>query len=183
VAPAIEHEVHRWHRDDHVDTLHAHHQNVIGISQTHSWQIAVEYDIQQCKLAYMDKAHDYTLIDRSAIALIATRVALSSMKEFQTLAGSSPAKQCFVEDSASLLPSPKKQRTPSCFRCGLPGHLPADCTASTTTAGKPTTPLLPNAKSGHALQAPNGTQFCFSFILRGSCKFGPSCSFAHCYIP
>ncbi|KXN87116.1 hypothetical protein AN958_09204 [Leucoagaricus sp. SymC.cos] len=178
VAAAVERETRRCHGDERADALQHHHQNVIGILQTHSWQIAVDYDIQQRELAYMDKRHDYTTLDGNTISLIATKAALQAMRELQS-AATSPLKRRFIEDSVEHSVSPKRQRGANCFRCGLLGHLPADCSATVITAGKPPAWLLPSARSLQALQLPNGSQFCFSFATRSTCKFGSSCSFAH----
>ncbi|KXN90722.1 hypothetical protein AN958_03664, partial [Leucoagaricus sp. SymC.cos] len=178
VAATVEHETCRCHGDERADALQRHYQNIIGISQTHSWQIAVDYDIQQRELAYMDKRHDYTTLNGNTILLIATKVALQAMRELQS-AATSPLKRHFIEDSVGHLVSPKKQHGANCFWCGLPGHLPADCSVTVTTAGKPPARLLPSARSPQVLQSPNGSQFCFSFATRSTCKFGSSCSFAH----
>ncbi len=65
-----------------------------------------------------------------------------------------------------------------CFRCRILGHLPSDCHASTTTAGKPCVELVPNSKSGNLLRASDGRAFCFKWQL-GSCTSGGACSYHH----
>ncbi|KAG0691646.1 hypothetical protein DFH29DRAFT_785340, partial [Suillus ampliporus] len=50
-----------------------------------------------------------------------------------------------------------------CFQCGHSGHLPGDCSAETTSAGKTLALLATSAKSCHALTAPNGKHFCFNW--------------------
>ncbi|KXN91885.1 hypothetical protein AN958_11187 [Leucoagaricus sp. SymC.cos] len=148
IAAAVEHEA---------NALQHHHQNVIGILQVHSWQIAVDYNIQQRELAYMDKRHDYSTLNGNTILLIMTK----------------------TEDIMALSASPEKQHGINCFQCGLTGHLPANCTALVTTAGKLPAPLLLNARSPQSLQAPNSSQFCFTFTSQNSCRFGSACSFVH----
>ncbi|KAJ3560708.1 hypothetical protein NP233_g10660 [Leucocoprinus birnbaumii] len=145
-AAAVERETRKLHGDARADALLAHHQNVIGISQTHSWQVAVEYDIQQRELAFMDKAHDYSSVDGNALSIIATKITLQSVKELQAHSFR-PPKRRLGEDSNHSAQSPKKPRVVTCFRCGLAGHLPAECSASVTTAGKPVASLIPNART------------------------------------
>jgi hypothetical protein len=73
----------------------------------------------------------------------------------------------------------KKQQQNLCFRCGLLGHLPADCNSTTTAAGKAPAPLARGAKSIHSLAAPDGRQFCFNFATSSLCAFGPTCTNFH----
>lgn len=175
VAAAVEREMRRFHGDQRADALRSHHQLVLNLAARFGWAVAVEYDIEQRELAYIDKSHDYSTIDPTAVAAIVSRQALQASRASHP--APSPSKRRLPDDPAPS--SPKKHRGINCFRCGAPGHLPASCSASTTSAGKPVAPLMPNAKSSQALQAPDGSQYCFSFAARNSCKFGSSCSFAH----
>lgn len=166
----------RFHGDARADALQAHHRIVMGLAQRYSWSVAVDYDIQQRELAYADKAHDYSTLDGNALTLIMSNAALQALK--LSTPQSSPTKRRLDEQSTSSNKIPRNQPSGHCFRCGSTGHLPAACTASTTLAGKPTAPLMPNAKSNQALQAPDGSQYCFGFACRSSCRF-QNCAFAH----
>ncbi|KIJ27146.1 hypothetical protein M422DRAFT_271697 [Sphaerobolus stellatus SS14] len=58
-----------------------------------------------------------------------------------------------------------------CFQCGSAGHMPTECKAKTTTAGKPAATLTLNKRGGYSLESPEGRPYCFTFALKGSCKF------------
>jgi hypothetical protein len=58
---------------------------------------------------------------------------------------------------ASASQTPCKKACIHCFWCGHSGHLPGDCSAETTSAGKPIAPLATSVKSCHALTASNKT--------------------------
>ncbi|KXN80965.1 hypothetical protein AN958_06528 [Leucoagaricus sp. SymC.cos] len=178
IAVAVECKTQRVHGDGQADALQHHYQNVIGVSQMHSWQIAVDYDIQQRELACIDKRHNYSTLDGNTILLITTKATLQSMEDLQVVVVL-PSKWCFIKELAVLSVSSKKQHGANCFWCGLVGHLPANCSTSVTMVGKLPVPLLPNAKSPQSLQAPNGFQFCFTFATWNACRFGNTCSFVH----
>ncbi|KAG1898425.1 uncharacterized protein F5891DRAFT_899467, partial [Suillus fuscotomentosus] len=55
-----------------------------------------------------------------------------------------------------------------CFHCGMSGHLPADCTSETTTAGKPIAALATGTRSKHALASPSRKHFCFNWAIWGT---------------
>jgi hypothetical protein len=78
-----------------------------------------------------------------------------------------------------LVQTPRKRQRSHCFQCGGSGHFPVKCKAEQTVSGKPTTALVPNAKSKHAMLAPNGKQFCFGWAWNSSCTFGDTCSNFH----
>lgn len=166
----------RFHGNARADALQAHHQVVLGLAQRYGWNIAVDYDIQQREIAYSDKSHDYSTLDANALTLIMSNAALQALKIGPTQA--SPLKRKLEEPSTSPSKTARNHPSTHCFRCGAAGHLPAACAAPTTLAGKPTAPLVANAKSNHALQAPDGSQYCFGFASRGTCRF-QNCSFAH----
>lgn len=175
VSTAVEREMRRLHGDERAEALHKHHMVVLGIASRWSWAIAVEYDIEQRELAFMDKSHDYSTIDNTSVAAIFSKQTLQSHRVIQPL--HSPSKRRASEELSPA--STKRQKGVICFRCGSAGHMPASCSASTTSAGKPVPALTLNARSNQALQAPSGVQYCFSFASRGACKFGTSCSFEH----
>lgn len=175
VASAVEREMRKIHGDDRANALSKHHMVVLGLATRWGWPVAVDYDIEQRELAYLDKSHDYSTIDHTSVAAIFNK---HSMQAYRGTQPTPHAQKRRVTEEPAANPS-KKHRGGNCFRCGSAGHLPASCSALTTSAGKPAAALATNAKSGQALQAQNGSQYCFSFASRGSCKFGTACSFEH----
>lgn len=156
---AVEREVRRIHGDQYADALQDHYQIVLGIATYWSWAVAVEYNIEQHELVYINKSHDYSSLDHTCVTAIVECQALQAAKGLQTL--SSPLKHCLGDELVSL--SPKCPRGINCFYCGAPGHLPSSCSAPMMIAGKLAAPLMPNVRSPQALQAPDGSQYCFSF--------------------
>jgi hypothetical protein len=172
-AKAAEDCTRRYHGDERADALSAHHNIVQSLSRTHGWLIAVEYDMQQRELVAENPAHDFRTLDTASLTIIATRLALASC--------ASQPPSALKRSASSELPStsPRKRHRSYCFRCGLPGHLPADCKSDSTAAGKPTAAFARGAKSKHALAAPDGRQFCFSWARSSSCSYSNACTNFH----
>ena len=164
-----------YHGKSREEDLTAHHRHVMDLACSHTWEVAMEYDIQQREAVARNPVHDLSTIDHAALTIIATRIALAPTLQ----QSSSPPKRPSVEPALSV--SKKKQRTDCllCFQCRGSAHFPADCKADRTCAGKPVAPLAPNAKSKHALLSPNGKPYCFNWALSASCKFGSKCANTH----
>jgi hypothetical protein len=150
-----------------------HHKLVMDLGRSHSWDIAMEYDIQQREAVALNPSHDLAILDLAALTIISTRPVTLTVP----VSSSSPTKRSFPHDSPSNLP--RKRHRSHCFRCGSSGHFPFECKEDQTSAGKPTAPLAPNGKSKHALLAPGGKQFCFNWARQSSCSFGGTCSNFH----
>jgi hypothetical protein len=130
----------------------------------------LEYDIQQRDLLASNPAHDLSTLDSVALTVIATR----------PVASVSPKRQRSSSDIDRHSDSSHAKRPRSiCFRCGLADHLPATCSAERTVAGVTPASLLGDPAWPNALKAPGGKQFCFSWMQRSNCSFGPSCSHFH----
>ena len=88
--------------------LSLHHGNVVNPTNTHGWDIALEYDIRQRTAASVDKRHDLSTVDTIALTTIATelmlrRPATANSTYIPTTA--SPKRQLPIDhDSASFTP-------------------------------------------------------------------------------
>ncbi|KAG1726068.1 uncharacterized protein EDB91DRAFT_1086889 [Suillus paluster] len=133
-----------------VKALKAHHSMVLGLSCSHSWDIAVEYDIQQCKMVAQHPQHDLSQLDDRALTIIATRIVTRQ-----------PAVTASYGSSAF---GAEEQTT-----------YQGDCTAESTVTGHPTAHIASSAKSAHALTAPGGKIFCISWARFSSCHFANAC--------
>src|SRR5260221_10489349 len=58
-----------------------------------------------------------------------------------------------------------------CFRCGFARHLPADCKAKSTSAGRPVMALSTDAQSKNTLITSDGKQLCFNWAKDSTCSF------------
>lgn len=155
------------HREGRAMVFAAHHRIVMDLGQTHGWDIAMEYNTQQRELAALNLKHDLSSLDAIGLTLIAT-------KPLPTVAApqsSPPSPKHPLSTDTSMAPA-KKQLCLHCFHCGSPGHLPSNCRAATTMAGRPTAPVTTNGKGKNTLLAPSGKQFCFSWAKGSSCSFG-----------
>ncbi|KAG1760433.1 hypothetical protein EDD22DRAFT_901258 [Suillus occidentalis] len=173
---AEERTLHYW-GIDRESALVSHHLIVLDIGRTHGWPVAMHYDVQQRELAHANHDHNLAGLDIAALTLASNKITctVSSAPQFN-----SPTKRSAPSDFATS-PRKKSQAFASnhCFRCGASGHLPADCTADSTTAGKPVVPLATGARSKHALATPNGKHFCFNWASASNCAFGTACKNAH----
>ena len=158
------------------NALAMHHVTTLKLARSHTWEIAMDYDIQQQELVSAQPTHDISMLDLIALTLIATRphggIPLSSIPLSKP--GSSPLKRPSTHSDNQMGPSAKRVRS-CCFRCRGSSHLPQDCVAESTSAGHTPTFIVTNAKSKHALLAPNGKQYCFNFAQKSSCTFGNNC--------
>ncbi|KAF8576010.1 hypothetical protein K439DRAFT_1623154 [Ramaria rubella] len=175
----------RFHWGDaRVDALSAHSSLVMKLARSHGWEVAMEYDIQQREAAAHNPTHDLAMLNTTALTLIATRIALKPTAVFPPstphMQPSPVLKQPAATD-LSQLPFHKQTRPDHiiCFRCGLAGHLPADCKAEHTMAGKPVAAIVSSSKEENSLVTPSGKQFCFSWARASSCKFASSCYNVH----
>ena len=143
------------HGAERAEALSSHHGVVLGISVSHNWLTAMYYDTQQRELAHSNPEHNLAGADVTALTMAFQRaLALghqplphastkrSAPSDFQT----SPRKK-----SSHLTPP-----TSHCFWCGCAGHLPAQCNATTTAAGRPAAPTVPNGRSKNTLASPKG---------------------------
>lgn len=172
-ACAVEDRIRVHHGGARALAFTAHHKIVMDLGRSHNWEIAMDYDVQQREIVALNPSHDLSSLDVAALTLLATR----PVSQLIISPVSSPTKRSLPSDS--LAQSPKKRLRSHCFRCGVSGHFPADCKADETTSGKPTAALAPSGKSKHAMLAPNGKQFCFSWACNSSCQFGNSCTNFH----
>jgi len=161
----------------------SHHKIVSELASSHGWDIAQDYDITQRELAAQNPAHDLTGLDTNALTLVATqaatRMSLVAPQAYQP-APSSPLKRAAPGDhSSGVLQTPRKKARSHCFRCGHSGHLPGDCSAETTSAGKAVATITATARSRHALTAANGKHYCFNWARSASCSFGANCTNFH----
>ena len=182
IATAVVAATRKYHGDDRADRLHAHHNCVQRIMARYSWEVAREYDIRERESAAADPRHDLSVCNTELLAAIVTEMqfqaALATPAPLPP--GLVPAKCARDTQFVSTLARKKSVAPPQlCFRCGVTGHLPAACTSSTTTAGRPVAPIATGARSGNALLAPDGRQFCFNFAKMSLCTHGDSCRNAH----
>ncbi|KAF8220302.1 hypothetical protein L208DRAFT_1334725, partial [Tricholoma matsutake] len=80
----------------------AHHKLVMDLGHSHTWDIAMEYDIQQREVAALNPSHDLSSLDMAALTLIAT---CPVSHQLATLS-SSPSKQYLPSDNFTQ--GPKK---------------------------------------------------------------------------
>lgn len=184
------------------DAFAAHHRIVTEIERTHGWAIAVDYDIQQRDFVHLNPRHDLSTLDNQCLALTTSRLlvetagmlqysshhgALSSSAIYahqgSTSVHGSPSKRSAPDSgfSSNGYRNPKQQRSNSsmCFRCGFAGHLPADCKAESTSAGKATARIATGARSKHALMGPNNRIYCYSWARDSTCSFSANCVNMH----
>ena len=58
-----------YHSDERANALALHHQAVLGISVSHSWLVAMYYDMQQRELAHSNLEHNLTGLDTAALTI------------------------------------------------------------------------------------------------------------------
>lgn len=173
-----------YHGEDRAAALASHHQAVTNIAHWHTWQVAVDYDIYQRNLAADNHSHNLTGVDHTALTLVVGKAVLSShsplppsnLHQPVMASGAGSTRRAPADHQG---PARKKPRSSNCFRCGGTGHMPGDCSAESTSAGKPVAPLATNARSRHALASPTGKPFCFAWARESSCSFGSECTHFH----
>lgn len=158
------------HGEERAAAFAGHHLVVEEVAMDHGWPLAVKYDILQRELAAADVSHDISSLHLSALMKLQIQAMTFTARAPEPLAQqSSPRKRAFQDTEPA---------TAHCFRCGGGGHFPGDCTASSTTSGRIPAALAKGDGNKHAMVAPNGKQYCFSFA-RGKCNAGDSCSNYH----
>ncbi|KAG1893433.1 uncharacterized protein F5891DRAFT_985868 [Suillus fuscotomentosus] len=157
------------------NALSSHHQVVLDIGRTHSWLVAMHYDIQQRELAHANYDHNLAGLDVAALTMSNNKVA---HQPSQTQAPVPSNKRPAPNDFAAA-PRKKPHTQSCCFRCGGSNHLPGDCSAQFTAAGKPVAAIASNAKSKHALASADGRHYCFNWASSSNCSFGGACKNLH----
>ena len=138
-ACAAEERTRFHHGEAQADALALHHKVVMDLGHTHSWEATVEYDIQQCELSLLNPMHDLSSLDATALTVIVTCTSIQLSHPPAT----SPLK-CQATFEASSQPVCKRTHA-CCFQCGTPGHLPANCKADQTVAGRLVAPIAATA--------------------------------------
>lgn len=177
------------HGDSHADALLAHHANVLALAhrqgaEAESWPIAIAYDIHQREAAAAHPGHDLAPLDTRALQLVTNQVLVARLT---ALSSPQPSSSGHLSKRASQGAPPsatapwKRVRTqaPACFRCGEPGHLPKDCTASRTRAGKEPARIGTDNRHPNALISAEGKQYCFRWSKDSTCSFATGCHHLH----
>ena len=175
-----------------------HHRIVTELERTHGWAVAVDYDIQQRDFVHVNPRHDLSTLDTQCLTLTTSRLIIETAGTLQHHGASSSSNHSH-QGPASAHGSPTKRSAPDsgfssngyrnakhqklgnnmCFRCGFAGHLPADCKAESTSAGKATARIAAGARSKHALMGPNNRMYCYNWARESTCTFGSNCVNAH----
>lgn len=66
-ARVVEDRMHVHHGDERAEMFKLHHLVVEGIAISHTWDLAVEYDMSQRELAAADWSHNLGLLDQTAL--------------------------------------------------------------------------------------------------------------------
>ncbi|THH14005.1 hypothetical protein EUX98_g9659 [Antrodiella citrinella] len=171
--------------------LAAHHRVVENLNHSHGRRIAMEYDVQQRRIVARCNQHDISTLDANALTLIATaQLRTQSASTGVSLATNPPAyakrnRTEYISDAQPQAAKRPRNSTnsnsapPLCFRCGITGHLPAACSSTTTSAGRPCARIAPGATSPNSILAANGLQFCYNWARSSSCRFGTECNNHH----
>ena len=64
------------HGEAQANTLALHHKVVMDLGRTHSWEVTVEYDIQQHELSLLNPTHDLSSLDAMALTVIVTHTSV-----------------------------------------------------------------------------------------------------------
>lgn len=174
-ARVVEDRMCAHHGEEREKMFRMHHLVVDGLAWSYGWDLAVEYDISQRELAAADWEHNLETLDQTALIRLALQAA--SIK-VNTPAPATPSRKRSTLSGDSGTVSAKHIASGHCFRCGGTGHIPADCVASSTSAGRNPTPILQNGRNKNTLVATHGKQYCFTFA-RGACNAGGSCTNYH----
>jgi hypothetical protein len=73
-AHAAEEQIHFHHGAGRAKAFAAHHKLVMDLGHSHSWDIAMEYNVQQREVTALYPSHDLSSLDMAALTLIATRL-------------------------------------------------------------------------------------------------------------
>ncbi|KAG1738350.1 uncharacterized protein EDB91DRAFT_1082744 [Suillus paluster] len=162
-ANAVEERTEHYHGAARAKALRAHHSVVLGLSRSHSWNVAVEYDIQQREMVVQHPQHDLSQLDDKALTIIATCIVARQPALTATYSTPQFKRPLPPSSSSSSQQPPKKKSRLQCFQCGGADHLPGDCTAESTITGHPAAQIAASAKSAHTLAAPGGKIFCIGW--------------------
>lgn len=168
-----------WHGDVGANPLQHHHEFVAQIGRSHGWSIALEYDVQQRKLAEANINHDLVAHNMNLLILLASKpVHIASSYHVPM---PSPSKHKFTESTGQMERHNKRTKSEwfRCFRCGKPRHFPTQCHADKTIAGKVPFQLSPTPKNENCIVSPEGKPLCIRWARTSNCHFGSSCSATH----
>ena len=86
---AAEERVHFHHGEAQAMALTKHHRIVTELVHSHSWPIAIEYDIKQRELAALHPEHDLASLDEKCLTLISTAMLVANhpSEAFGSLSG------------------------------------------------------------------------------------------------
>lgn len=174
-ARVVEERMRIHHGESRAEMFKAHHLVVEGIAASHSWDLAVEYDMTQREIAAADWDHNLDTLDQGALMRLALQ---ATVVRAAAPTPSTPSRKRHAPGGDSTPTSAKRFASSHCFRCGGAGHIPADCVASATSAGRTPASVLKSGRNKSTLLAENGKQYCFSFA-RGTCNAGGSCANFH----
>ncbi|KAI0722654.1 hypothetical protein C8Q76DRAFT_670759 [Earliella scabrosa] len=153
----------KYHPEDRLLALAAHHRLVQELNADHGWHVARAYDIRQREIAAADITHDLTGLDARCLTTVVMSFQAKATSTF--LSAGTAVKRGATRD-APTQPASKRPRTDSrCFRCGATGHLPSTCRADVTCAGRPVLSLDARSRSPNALVTADGKAVCFSRLL------------------
>ena len=177
-AKIVEEKMGLYHNEERQEMFRKHHDAVEELASSFSWELAVEYDITQRELAAADWSHDLGSLDNVAVSRLYLQSLSISRGPASVPAPATPSRKRHAP-SDEVTPAPAKRiASGNCFRCGGAGHVPADCVATTTSAGRKPATVLQGGSHRNTLLATNGKQYCFRFARR-SCASGGNCSNFH----
>ena len=67
------------HSEAQAEALAMHHKIIMDLDCTHSWEVAIEYDIQHCKPSSLNPTHDLSLLNTMALTVIATHASIQQL--------------------------------------------------------------------------------------------------------
>ncbi|KIP03137.1 hypothetical protein PHLGIDRAFT_253714 [Phlebiopsis gigantea 11061_1 CR5-6] len=170
--------------EKHAAGYDSHLRIVRSVNGRFSWALAREYDILQREALGLDPRHDISVMNIELIAY------LSAQSQFRNPAPIPPKRPSeFVAASGVRRVRARVDGAGAvaagdvghCFRCGARGHLPRQCQAANTAAGKAVAVIAVGADihSPNALTGGDGRTYCFGFAKTSHCERGGACRFAH----